>query len=264
MAARFILALWASLLAACTSMPVAAPKAAPMVVLKLDDFRADGNVHPGWAQAFRFLDAHDVVASVGVIGEGLERPDPRAVEWLLASDARGHEVWNHGYCHCRSGAGVDEIREFRGAPLARQAQAIMRTQKLGEQVLGLSFTAFGAPYNSTDTATAQALAQVETLTVWMFKETSAATAPTTKRQLARIAAVNIEYPVHIPDFDQFLAGYQANRDAPVLVLQGHPQSWVDEPERLAQFQRIVLYLKADGAQFITPTAAAAAITKKAD
>ncbi len=254
---RLILMALAGALAACSTTPESTVRAAPMIVLKLDDFRADGGVHPGWAQTFAFLNEHDVTATIGVIGEGLEQPDPDGVTWLLAQDARGHELWNHGYCHCRSGEGAAQIREFRGMPFAEQRTAITRTQELGEKVLGLAFTSFGAPYNSTDEATAQALAEVDALTVWMFKETSDIAAPTNKVQLKRIAAVNIEYPVHIPDFDQFVAGYEAHRDKPLLVIQGHPQSWVEEPARLAEFKQIVMYLKADGARFVTPVEATA-------
>ncbi len=247
------------LLSACASVTPRAPSDAPMVVLKLDDFRADGPVHPGWEEVFRFLNEENVIATVGMIGQGLEKPDPRAVNWLLAQDARRHELWNHGYCHCRSGEGADHVREFRGAPFAEQQAGITRTQRLGKDVLGISFTTFGAPYNSTDASTALALAEHDELAVWMYKDTSQSAAPTDKQQLERIADVNIEYPVHIPDFEQFSAGYAAHREESVLVIQGHPQSWVEEPERMAQFKRIVLYLKADGVRFVTPSAAVAEV-----
>ncbi|MEL7783158.1 polysaccharide deacetylase family protein [Citromicrobium bathyomarinum] len=241
--------------ASLTGVEEAGSSPAPAIVLKLDDFRADGGIHPGWEEVFRFLEAQDVTATIGVIGEGLEEPRQEAVDWLLARDARGHELWNHGYCHCRSGEGAAQVREFRGRSLAEQQAAIARTQYLGERVLGITFSTFGAPYNSTDANTARVLADRDDVRVWMYKDTSEEAAPSRKSPLPRIAAVNIEYPVHIPDFESFRAGYAAHRDEPVLVIQGHPRSWVDDPARMEEFRRIVMFLKAEGAQFVTPTEA---------
>jgi len=252
---RLILLALAGALAACAATPARPATSAPMIVLKLDDYFPDTSVHPGWDEAFRFLNAEGVLASVGVVGQGFERPDPHAIQWLLDQHGRGHELWNHGYCHCRSGKGEADVREFRGSSFEDQLRAISRTQALGRDVLGISFTSFGAPYNSTDASTALALARHGELSVWMYKDTSHKAAPTDKRLLDRVAEVNIEYPVHIPDFDQFLTGYAANRDKQVLIIQGHPRSWGDEPERMEEFKRIVRYLKADGARFVTPMGA---------
>ena len=228
----------------------------PMVVLKLDDYRADEGVHPGWANVFALLNRRGVIATIGVIGEGLERPDPAAVSWLLEQRARGHELWNHGYCHCRSGPDNSDIREFRGAGFPAQIAALRRTQYLAETVLGEPFTVFGAPYNSTDADTAQAIAQIPSLKVWMFKDTNAEIAPTSLAQLRRAPELNIEYPVHIPDASRFIEAYRAAPLDQVIVIQGHPRSWANEPERFAQFSQIVDFLIAQDARFIGPSEAA--------
>lgn len=243
-------------LGACVSTTATRLPERPAIVLKLDDFRADQGVHPGWRQTFEFLNANAVTASVGVIGEGLESPQADGVQWLRAQHALGHELWNHGYCHCRSGEGDAQIREFRGTALADQQFALNRTQQLGEERLGITFTSFGAPYNSTDSATATAMADVPALGIWMFKDTSEEAATTSAQVLPRIAAVNIEYPVHIPDFEAFHAGYLAHQDATALIIQGHPQSWVEDPQRFEEFQRIIRFLIAQDTQFVTPSQAA--------
>ena len=227
----------------------------PHVVLKLDDFRADSGVHQGWAQTFAFLNGRGVTASIGVIGEGLEEPDEAALQWLMQQHALGHELWNHGYCHCRSGQGTAEWREFRSTDAQFQTASIRRTQWLAQDRLGITLRSFGAPYNSTNAATSQALSSAPELTVWMFKDTGD-TAPDGVQLLPRIAEVNIEYPVHVPDFDQFVAGYASHQDEPVLVIQGHPQSWVEDPARFTEFQRIIEFLIAEGAEFVTPVEAA--------
>ena len=227
----------------------------PRVVLKLDDFRADRGVHQGWDQTFAFLNTLGVTASIGVIGEGLEEPDEAAAQWLIRQDALGHELWNHGYCHCQSGQGTAQWREFRSTDAQFQTASIRRTQWLAQDRLGITLRSFGAPYNSTNAATAQALSSAPDLTVWMFKDTGE-TAPADVQLLPRIAGVNIEYPVHVPDFDEFVAGYARHRDELVLVIQGHPQSWVEDPARFTEFQRIIEFLIAEGAEFVTPVEAA--------
>ena len=235
------------------SMPIEREVSGQVVILKLDDFRADGPPHKGWVQVMDFLNAHNVTASIGLIGEGLEDENPQAIEWLLAQNERGHEIWNHGYCHCRETVDGVEIREFRGTALKEQQRSLYLTQKLAQTKLGLTLTSFGAPFNSSDDQTARAIALEDDISVWIFKDTDDEAAPTDLTVLPRINAVNIEYPVHVPDFDQFRSGYEVHKGAPVLILQGHPQSWADDPKRFLEFRRIVHYLQRDGAVFKTPS-----------
>ncbi|KLI63077.1 DUF2334 domain-containing protein [Aurantiacibacter marinus] len=229
----------------------------PLVVLKLDDFRANTSTNPGWEQAFVFLNENDVTASIGVIGDGLEDPAPDAIAWLRGQQALGNELWNHGYCHCRSGTGEDEVREFRYSGFATQLDGLRRTQELAQQHFGAPFAAFGAPYNSTDEDTSRALDQTTGIAIWMFKDTDDERVPSALVQLRRIPGLGLEDPVHEPDFDSFLAGFEAASPADVLVLQGHPQSWVQDPLRFEEFQRIIRFLIAENARFLTPSEAAA-------
>ena len=230
-----------------------APKQRTIVVLKLDDLRPDRSLDPGWRETFEFLDSEKVIGSVGLIGSGLESPKQESLDWLLARDASGHEIWNHGWCHCRETVDGVEIREFRGTDFNTQSAAILDTQKLAKEKLGLTLTAFGTPYNSSDASTAQALALASELTVWMFKDTDALT---NMRILPRNKTVKIEYPVHIPDYEAFRTAYDARDETGVLTLQGHPNSWDNHPERFENFKKIVLHLKRDGVIFMTPSNAA--------
>lgn len=224
--------------------------AAPFVILKLDDLRQeDGLVHTGWVQVMEFLDKEQLVGTVGLIGESLEEDNMAYFNWLKNRDLAGFEIWNHGYCHCKPMIGGEEKREFRGTAASFQREQIVKTQDLAKEKLGIRLHSFGAPYNATDTSTAQVLDSIPELEVWMYKETKA---PTSKYVLHRIPKVNIEYPVHNPDFDKFKEGYLAFQDEPVLVIQGHPRSWVENPERFEEFKKIVLFLKQAEAKFITP------------
>lgn len=122
---------------------------------------------------------------------------------------------------------------------------------MAKDKLDIVFRTFGAPYNSTDSNTARALDQLPDIKVWLYKET---TTPTDKYVMDRIKEVNIEYPVHVPDFEKFRSGYEKNKSEDVLVIQGHPRSWVKEPARFDDFVRIVSFLQAEGVQFTTPFA----------
>ena len=113
----------------------------------------------------------------------------------------------------------------------------------------MTFKSFGAPYNGTDQNTCQALAEIPDLQIWMFKETKYST---DKYLLNRTPKVNIEFPVHNPDFEQFKLGYEQFKSEPILTLQGHPRSWVKDERRFEDFKKIVLFLKNDGVTFTTP------------
>lgn len=222
----------------------------PFVILKLDDlWYEDGLVHPGWLQVMDFLHKEGVVGTIGIVGNSIEKGNPDYFDWIKERAEEGVEFWNHGYCHCKPVVEEEERREFRGTDIAFQQEQLTKTQRLAKEKLGLTLRSFGAPYNATDEATAKVLDNIPDLKVWMYKETSA---PTEKFQLKRIKEVNIEYPVHVPDFQKFKEGYEKNADEELLTIQGHPRSWVKEAERFEAFKQIVLFLKSKKARFITP------------
>ncbi len=226
-------------------------RAPQMVILKLDDIFDDNGAHPGWTRTFDYLNKEGITGTIGLVGQSLEHDNEALISWLLAQHAMGHEIWNHGYCHCKPEENGVEMREFRGTSYDYQLTQIQKTQEIAQEKLGLTLTSFGAPYNSTDSSTARALSKVEDISVWMFKET---TAETDKKVLNRIAGLNIEYPVHNPDFNAFKEAYALHKDKPLLVIQGHPRSWVDDPARFERFVQIVDFLKAQGVIFTTPRA----------
>ena len=222
----------------------------PFVVLKLDDlWFEDGLVHPGWVRVIDFLNEENIKGTIGIVGNSLEVDNESYITWIKDRYNEGHEIWHHGFCHCRHKDGEIEIREFRGKGLEEQCESIANTQQLVQDKLGITLHSFGAPYNSTDESTAIALSRIPDIKVWMYKDTEL---PTEKFLLNRIKEVNIEYPVHNPDFEQFKAGYKENRSEPVLVIQGHPRSWTKDRSRFDNFKKIVYFLKKQKVQFITP------------
>lgn len=224
----------------------------PMVVLKLDDlWFKNGQVHPGWQQVVDFLNEQNITGTIGLIGESLEDADASYYQWIKKRHKEGHEIWHHGYCHCKPAVDGVEKREFRGTDYTYQLEQLSKAQQLAREKLGIKLRSFGAPYNSTDANTPFALGQITEIKVWMYKETSA---PSDKFIIKRISEVNIEYPVHVPDFEKFKAGYEAHKNEPILIIQGHPRSWVEDKKRFETFRQIVRFLQAEGVQFTTPYA----------
>jgi peptidoglycan/xylan/chitin deacetylase (PgdA/CDA1 family) len=238
-------------LASCsTTAPVVAETNKPYVILKLDDLWCKNDiVHPGWEKVVDFLNEEKVIGTIGLIGTSLEKDNPDYFAWIKKRKEEGYEIWNHGFCHCRTKEADNVIKEFRGKNLNEQLSSIVRTQELAKEKLGITLHTFGAPYNSTDEFTTKALAEITDLKVWLYKETSV---PTEKYLMNRISEVNIEYPVHQPDFEKFKAGYEKYKTEPILIIQGHPRSWTEDINRFEEFKKIILFLKQEGVTFTTP------------
>jgi len=221
----------------------------PTIVLKLDDLKleADRKIHPGWIEVIEILDQRSIPASIGLICSSLESPTEEYLTWIAKRKADGHEFWNHGFCHCRKTLDDGtQIREFRGKSYEEQLTALVDGQRLAKEKLGFPFTAFGAPYNSTDSATVSAINRIPDLKHWIYKETDY---KTPLEALPR-TPVNIEYPVHIPNLDSLQHHFQRHRKEEVLIIQGHPRSWTEQPERMQNFVDIIDYLEDEGCGFI--------------
>lgn len=222
----------------------------PQIILKLDDlWYEDGLVHPGWQKVVDFLNAEEVTGTIGLVGDSFLEGDSAYFQWIKDRHEEGYEIWNHGFCHCKPMEDSVQQREFRGMPFGYQLDNLRNTQRLAKEKVGLTLTCFGAPYNSTDSSTVAALAQIPELTTWMYQETSFYT---DKTVLRRIPEVNIEYPVHIPDVEKFKAGYELFKSEPLLVIQGHPRSWTSDSTRWENFAEIIHFLKSEGVTFTTP------------
>jgi peptidoglycan/xylan/chitin deacetylase (PgdA/CDA1 family) len=219
-------------------------------VLKLDDaWYEEGFIHPGWTQVFDYLNDKNIVATIGIIGERMQEGSPQYYDWLKAQDARGHEVWNHGWCHCKPVVGGEEVREFRGTSYATQLQGLQQTQALALDKMGLTLTTFGAPHNAVDTITARALAMLPELNGWLYAPNNMAT---TKTKYPRIPALDMEQPVHVPNPNSLIAAWEQYQHEPLIVLQGHPRSWVADGSRMEDFRRIIEFLESKKVRFITP------------
>ena len=139
--------------------------------------------------------------------------------------------------------------EFKGNEESEQYDSLMRTQILAKERLGISLVSFGAPFNATDGNTASALAHIPEIKIWMFKETDVATG---KKQLIRAPQLNIESPVHTPNYEKFVTEFPNYEDRAIITIQGHPRSWADNPKRWEDFTKIIQFLKKQNIKFTTP------------
>lgn len=219
------------------------------VVLKLDDVWAtDGDLPERWKRVDAFCAGRGVPYTMGVICNSLEGDSPRYFEALrtIAESGRA-ELWHHGYDHKQWEAEGAKVWEFKGSGYEHQLDHLRRAQALAKAKLGVTFTTFGAPFNATDADTVRGLEQLPDIKVWLFAPRDVVSS---KFTTPNISAVNIEHPVHKPDFGQFKLGYEQHKNDPFLVMQGHPNSWDDNA--FAEFARIVDFLRAEGARFVLP------------
>ncbi len=241
-----LLFLCAGLLAAAAADPVAAP----VVVLKMDDLQArEGSGFDNWKRFTAFIDARELKAGIGIIGESLEGDHPQFFNWIKQKAASGRfEFWNHGYDHKQWQEDGRNLREFSGSTLAHQRKHFADTQRLASEKLDLVLTAFGAPFNATDANTVTVLREHPEVTVWMYGD---ATATAGKFVAKREFKLNLETPVLNPNYDAFVKGWDAGPVPALLVLQGHPPYW--SAAQFAEFVRIVDFLQQHNVRFVFPS-----------
>lgn len=226
---------------------------APIVILKLDDLRGNRGeafLHPGWKRVTDYLVENNIKGSIGVIGIGLEGDKQPFFEWCKETQSRGLiELWHHGYLHKRIPYQGKEIGVF-ATSYELQLEYYNKTQEVAREKLGFAFTAFGSPYNSSNPETAKVLATDPNMKVWLYGNVSDAH-EADYQGLVMERGINLEYPVHNPDFEAFVEAYNKGDHEEPLVLQGHPKSWDDA--RWQAFVKIIEFLQEEGCTFTTPT-----------
>jgi len=230
-----------------------APAPPPFVVLKLDDmFATDGRVPDRWQRIADFSAQRRLKLSIGLICNSLDADQPDYLAGLRRLIDTGLiELWHHGYDHRRwDEAGVTYC-EFSKTDRAHQHDHLVRAQQLAKDKLGLTFQTFGAPFNAIDATTAGVLATLPDIRVWLYVDPALA-ATAGKFAAVSPGPVNLEAPVHKPNYDAFVAALAtvAPTHPRYLVLQGHPMSWDDTV--FAEFVRIVDHLLALGCPFVLP------------
>ncbi|AHF90416.1 polysaccharide deacetylase [Opitutaceae bacterium TAV5] len=242
---------------AAATPPTPEPTAAeaPLIVLKLDDMRArDGKVPAAWQRVVDFAVERKIKISVGIICNSLAADNPDYIAGLKKIAATGLvEFWHHGYTHGSSkDADGGRVTEFSRSSYEKQRDSLLRGMQLAQEKLGVTFVAFGAPFNATDATTARVLSEIPEIRVWLYGNTRDTGGKFVAR---RVGSVNIENPVHKPNLSALVKGFEAAMSQEprpgYFVLQGHAGGWDDE--KFAEFVRIVDYLTEQGCKFVFPS-----------
>ena len=221
------------------------------IVIKLDDLKyVDGGpVSKRWDDFASLIAEKKIPAAIGIIGNSLEKGNEDYFEWIRERNESGlFEFWNHGFEHSQILQDDQAVYEFRNSSLQDQVTTLRKTQDVAREKLGIEFVTFGAPYNKIDQNTVTALEEFPEISIWLY---GTAGTETTKKVLSRTPTVGIEYPVHCPVFYHFWNSFYFYSVEPVIVIQGHPNSW-SEP-RLREFEQIVDYLKEIAVPIIKPS-----------
>jgi peptidoglycan/xylan/chitin deacetylase (PgdA/CDA1 family) len=248
------------LAACCCSFPQsAAADDPPVVILKLDDFKPGGTLMPdGWQLTSDLLAARQLKASFGMIGKDIVRANSAFCDWVRKQHDSGMiEFWNHGYLHAKRRIGGKEVAEFQDRYNA-QLESLDKAQEVGKEKLGFTFTTFGAPYNAVNADTARALQANDDLTLWLYGDPRIAEeGGFTGILLGR--SINLETPVHQPNFAAFKEQYDRGDLGSYIVLQGHPRTWASDRSRFRNFVQIIDFLQQQECKFMTPSEYAATL-----
>jgi predicted RNA-binding protein YlqC (UPF0109 family) len=122
--------------------------------------------------------------------------------------------------------------------LATTTGNLKDAQAIFKQTTGLTFRAFGAPFNQADDATIAAMDAVPELTIWMYPPKN----ETKRKALGR--SLNIEPATGKVSYALFAKEYAVRKPASMMLLQGHCGMWSDDSFK--DFVKIATLLKQDG------------------
>src|ERR1700761_9159279 len=144
----FSLMLW-------VAMVLSPVSAAPVVIIKADDFRGPSQT---WTNFLDVSRKAGIKVSIGVIADSIAG-DEAASAWMKAQVARQDvEFWDHGWDHKELGMlKAGPITEFGGSGLTYQREHLAKAQATLKAALGNDVAVFGTPYNAFDVNTARVI-----------------------------------------------------------------------------------------------------------
>ena len=235
------------------ALPTLPPRAQPpKIVLKLDDMVGP---HANWQAVLDEVNKRQIKAGFGIICNSLENPKPGYLDFIKKAQASGRiEFWCHGYDHKQWVENGLTMWEFYGPSVAQQKEHLAKCQTLARAKLGAPFASFGAPFNQTDEKFAEVMRDDPDFKVWMYGDGQF---PMGKVVETRVGDVNIENPLFRPSTLRLAQGMAHHPTQAYFVIQGHPPQW-DAP-RVAEFVKMLDFLTAQHAVFMTPSELAATL-----
>lgn len=218
-----------------------------IVLLKLDDvhYGENGEAIPErWQRVTDYIEKKGIKAGFGIIGYSLAEDNPAYFKWIKDIAEQGNiEFWNHGYWN-RTAA--DTIGEFE-RNYEEQFRALFLTDSLAKANLNLELHVWGPHWSSTNEDTDRALSNMPGIRMTLGSPQN----PRFYTGYVFHSNLQMEYPVHNPDFDSFVEAYNGEwKNLDFFYLQGHPNSWDDT--RWNHFVRIIDFLESENVLFVTP------------
>jgi len=183
---------------------------------------------------------NNIKFSIGIIGKYLEKENQKTFDWVKRFHNTGNvEFWNHGYNHEKNNKGL----EFFGTSVDEQYSSLEKTQRLGKEKLGITFSTFGAPWNTTDENTILALEKIPDIKVWLHGDERCKSKICL--QPSRIACESFkEGNKFFVDFETFKIKYNTVKSREYLILQFHPATW-KKMKAVREFYNIADYLSSN-------------------
>ncbi len=234
----------------------------PVILLKLDDLTSKGlkgntPVRHPWRILDEYLHGLGIPYAAGVHCETFAEDHPAAIDWMKERIARGDvEFWCHGFASARNKLpdGNLEPGEFERS-FEEQLATFRRCQLLAKEKLGMPLRTFGEHWSGVNEDTGRALAEVPEFEFWLYSYGPAKPGELSGKYVYP-RYMSIEYKTFVPKLEEFKKQWEkVGKTQPVLVLQGHPQSWgwEEDAERWREFRKIVEFLRSEGCEFSTPS-----------
>lgn len=215
-----------------------------IVIWKLDDVRAGEKkrLAAGFKRVADWAKAEKTVVTMGIICDAFAQPNAEDVAWIKANAVENGgvvEFWNHGWDHrsFRDEKG-NPASEFNGPDLATQTKHLRDSCEIFTKTTGLTFHAFGAPFNQNDETTITAMDSVPEIKVWMYGPKS------DQKRLVLGRVLNLEVATGKVGYDEFAKAYAAKKPTGLLLIQGHCGMWDDASFK--GFTQAAELLKRDG------------------
>jgi len=203
------------------------------IIIKADDlagYPGKNSIIPKrWQKFVDIIKKYNIKANIGIIGNSLLFDDYGYFEWIRDNE-KYIEYFNHGFLHRKFNFDGIEYEEFRGTSIQYQLNLINYTNQLAKEKVGIELISFGAPYNATDKNTSLALNQTNIKTAYFLTEEF--------NGVNLKDRIDIEVPVHCPNFNEFKNNFTKKKYA---VIQVHPNSW--DEYYFNEFEKMIKFLK---------------------
>jgi len=214
------------------------------IILKLDDFSVNTSTGFAASAVYDYLKTNNIKANMGAIANRFDNTAAAVTSpYLNAVNQLGDtlfEVWNHGYDHVNP--------EFSGTTYDYQKTHFENASNLIKSYLGVQMHSFGTPYNASDAVTNTVIGENPNYKVMMFSDITSAT----NGVLYMNNRVNMESATANPVYNYFVANYNSYKNTyqNYMVLQGHPNTYSQNPAVFDQLKLIVQFLISEGVEFV--------------